>query len=105
MRAITNPTALESSREVRKAVAPDDFVMETMDDKDEIEQFRHYVLRQKQEAAEKATEEGRQEGRQEGREQSKQILSELKKGKSPQEVADKLNAPIDLVIEWRNLIS
>ena len=51
-----------------------------------------------------ATLEAKEEAREEERNQTKQIISELKKGKSPQEVADMLKAPFDLVIEWKDML-
>ena len=56
MQAITNPTALELLEEVKKTVAPNDFVNETLDRKSELEQLRDYVIREKQKAAQKAAE-------------------------------------------------
>jgi len=48
MQAISNPVALELSREAIKTVAPNDFVNTTLDRKSELEQLKEYVLRQGQ---------------------------------------------------------
>jgi hypothetical protein len=48
MQAISNPIALELSQEVRKTVAPGDFVNDTLNRKSELEQLRDYVLRREQ---------------------------------------------------------
>jgi hypothetical protein len=52
MQAIDNPMVLELSNEVRKAVAPDQFVREALSREDELAQLREYVIRQKQRAKE-----------------------------------------------------
>lgn len=54
MQTITNPVALELSKEVKKAVAPSDFVNETLSRKDELEQLRDYFIKLEQKLAEKA---------------------------------------------------
>jgi hypothetical protein len=56
MQAIRNPVALELSNEVRKAVAPNDFVNDTLNRKGELEQLRNYFLRQEQKGIEKGME-------------------------------------------------
>ena len=43
MQAITNQTALDLSKEVKKTVTPNEFVNETLDRKDELEQLRAYI--------------------------------------------------------------
>ena len=40
MQAITNPAALELSCEIKKAVAPDGFINEVLNRKDEMEQLK-----------------------------------------------------------------
>jgi len=52
MQAITNPAALELSEEVRKAVASDELVNETLDRKNELEQLREYMVRREQRSKE-----------------------------------------------------
>ena len=54
MQAIANPTALELSKEVRKAVEPNELVNSTLDRRSEALQFYHYIINEKQKAAEKA---------------------------------------------------
>ena len=54
MQAIANPAALELSREVRKTVAPNDFVNESLNQKSELDRLRDYVERQTKKAAEEA---------------------------------------------------
>ena len=51
MQAITNPIALELSEGVRKAVEPNEFVNETLNRKDELEQLKKYFLKQQQKVA------------------------------------------------------
>ena len=63
MQTITNPTALELLEEVKKTVAPNDFVNEALDRKSELEQLRNYVLKEKAR--------GKAEGKAEGREEAK----------------------------------
>lgn len=48
--------------------------------------------------------EGMQKGRQERDKELKQIVSALKKGKSPDEIADAFNVSIELVHEWKDLL-
>ena len=57
MQAITNPDALELLEEVKKTVAPNDFVDETLDRKSELEQLRNYIIRERQKAAQEAAQE------------------------------------------------
>ena len=45
-----------------------------------------------------------EEGIEKGHNQSKQIISELKKGKAPEEVAETMNVSVDLVVEWKDLL-
>ena len=56
MQAIQNPTALELSREVRKTVAPNDFVNETLNRNNELEQLKDYFVRREQKAEQKIAE-------------------------------------------------
>ena len=49
-------------------------------------------------------EEGIEEGVERERNQSKQIISELKKGKAPEEVAKTMNISVILVQEWKDLL-
>ena len=51
VQTIANPTALKLSDEVKKAVAPNEFVNETLERKDELEQLRDYIIRREQRAA------------------------------------------------------
>ena len=48
MQAIANPRALELSDEVRKAVSPNEFVNDTLNRKNELEQLRDYMKRREQ---------------------------------------------------------
>jgi len=52
MQAVANPAALELSREVEKAVAPNEFVNETINRKSELEQLRNYFKKREQKTAE-----------------------------------------------------
>ena len=54
MQSVANPTALELSREVKKAAAPDEFVNTALDRYEEAKQFTDYILRQAQKAAQEA---------------------------------------------------
>ena len=69
MQAITNPTALELSREVSKAVAPNDFVDEALNRKNELEQLRDYIIRHEQKIQEKAQRKARQEAQEKTQEE------------------------------------
>ena len=51
MQAITNPIALELSNEVRKTVSSNDFVNDTLNRKNELEQLRDFILQQTQKTA------------------------------------------------------
>ncbi|MCL1996678.1 MAG: PD-(D/E)XK nuclease family transposase [Defluviitaleaceae bacterium] len=51
MQAVANPIALELADEVRKAVAPNEFVNDALNRKNEMEQFREYMKRREQKAA------------------------------------------------------
>ena len=53
MQTIANPTALKLSEEIKKAVAPNEFVNETLERKNELEQLRDYILRREQKATER----------------------------------------------------
>lgn len=55
MQAVANPIALELADEVRKAVAPNEFINGTLIRKDELEELRNYIMRLTQKAAQKAT--------------------------------------------------
>ena len=70
MQSITNPVALDLANEVKKAVASDDFVSETLSRKDEFEQIRDYIFRQ------------HQKSKAEGME--KMIISAIKNGVAPE---------------------
>ena len=45
MQAITNPTAIELSNEIKRTVAPNDFVNATLDRKSEMEELRDYIVK------------------------------------------------------------
>ena len=51
MQAVANPIALELAGEVRKAVAPNEFVNDALNRKNELEQLREYMKRREQKAA------------------------------------------------------
>ena len=53
MQAITNPTALELSNEVRKTVSSNDFVNDTLNRRNELEQLKIYMQQREQKTAEK----------------------------------------------------
>jgi hypothetical protein len=57
MQAIASPIALELANEVSKAVAPNEFVNETLNRKNQLLEFQQYVERQEQKAEQKAKEE------------------------------------------------
>ena len=48
MQAVDNPIALELADEVRKAVAPNGFVNDTLNRKNELEQLRDYMKQREQ---------------------------------------------------------
>ena len=54
MQAVANPTALELSKEVKKAVEPNEFVNSTLDRRSEALQFYHFIMKEKEKAAQKA---------------------------------------------------
>jgi len=54
MHAIANPVAIELANEVKKSVAPDEFVRETLDRKNELEQLKNYIIRQQLKASQAA---------------------------------------------------
>ena len=56
MQAIQNPAAMELSREVRKTVAPNDFVNETLNHNNELEQLKDYFIRLEQKTEQKTAE-------------------------------------------------
>ena len=60
MQAVANPAALDLSREVEKAVAPNEFVNETINRKSELEQLRNYFKKREQKAAQKAAQKATQ---------------------------------------------
>ena len=49
-------------------------------------------------------EEGYEVGFEIGRNKAKQIIAELRQGKSPEEIAETMNVSIDLVLEWKDLL-
>jgi hypothetical protein len=51
MQAVANPIALELAGEVRKAVAPNEFVNDTLNRRNEFEQLRDYMKRREQKLA------------------------------------------------------
>jgi hypothetical protein len=59
MQAVQSPLALEFAKEVRSAVAPMEFVDETMRRERELKELRNYLFNQEQKAAAKAAEEAR----------------------------------------------
>ena len=62
MQAVANPTALELADEVRKAVAPNEFVNDILNRKNEMEQLREYIKRREQKAALAEKQKGEAEG-------------------------------------------
>jgi hypothetical protein len=58
MQAVANPIALELAGEVRKAVAPNEFVNDTLNRKSKMEQLREYMKRREQKAAQNAEQKG-----------------------------------------------
>jgi len=54
MQAIANPVAIELANEVKKSVAPDSFVSETLNRKDELEQLKNYIKKQQLKASQAA---------------------------------------------------
>ena len=56
MQAVANPVAINLSQEVRKTVAPNDFVAGTLDRTNELEQLREYISRRDQKTALKTAE-------------------------------------------------
>ena len=57
MQAITNPTALDLSNEVKRAASSNDFMYNTLSRKDELVQLRNYIIQEMRRAAEEAAEE------------------------------------------------
>ena len=58
MQAIANPVALELANEVKKAVTPNEFVNDTLNRKNELEQLREYMKRREQKLALSAEQKG-----------------------------------------------
>jgi tRNA U34 5-carboxymethylaminomethyl modifying enzyme MnmG/GidA len=56
VQAIANPVALELSNELKKAVAPNEFVNETLNRRNQLIEFQEYVERQEQKAEQKTAE-------------------------------------------------
>ena len=67
MQAITNPTALELSDEVKKAVSSDYFVEDALKRKKDLELLRDYILRRERETAKEAAREGEVVGMEKGK--------------------------------------
>ena len=80
MQAISNPVALELSREVRKTVAPNDFVNDALNRKGELEQLRDYFKIREQ----RGREEGREEGKATGME--KMIIMAIQSNVQPEAI-------------------
>ena len=55
--------------------------------------------------AERYTNLGREEGREEGMEKGREIVASLKSGLTTEEISEKLNVPLAIVNEWKELIS
>ena len=51
MQAVANPIALELASEVRKAVAPNEFVNDTLNRENELEQLKGYIKRREHKLA------------------------------------------------------
>lgn len=62
MQAVVNPIALELSDEVRKAVTPNEFVNDTLNRKNELEQLREYMKRREQKLAQAEKQKGEAAG-------------------------------------------
>ena len=106
MQAITNPDALELLEEVKKTVAPNDFVDETLDRKSELEQLRNYIIRENQKAAQKAAQEATQKAAQAAQEAAQEAAQ--KAAEAAQKTAEDLlvlalrtNSPHDTVEAMR----
>ena len=56
MQAVTNPIALELSNEVRKTVSSNDFVNDTLNRKNELDQLKIYIQQREQQREQKAVE-------------------------------------------------
>ena len=62
MQAVANPIALELADEVKKAVAPNEFVNDTLNRKSEMEQLRDYMKRREQKLAQTEKQKGEAAG-------------------------------------------
>ena len=91
MQTITNPTALELSKEVKKAVAPNEFINGVFNREDEMEQLRKYIERREQKAAREA-----QEAAQKAAQEAAQI-TEQKTAEKMLVMALKSNAPSSVI--------
>jgi len=69
MQAISNPVALDLSREARKTITPNDFVNITMSREKELAELREYGIWLKQTSVAEGKAEGKAEGETKGKEQ------------------------------------
>ena len=85
MQAITNPAALELANETKKAVAPSEFVNETISRENELEQLRVYLNKQIKKAEEKTAKETAEKTAKETAEKTaeKMLIIALKSNASP----------------------
>ena len=76
MQAVQSPLALDFAQEVKKAVAPAEFVNNTMRKEQEITELRDFLRRQIEEASQKAAQEAAQKAAQEAEQKAKQKATE-----------------------------
>ena len=81
MQAITNAAALELSKEIKKTVAPNEFVNEALDRRNELVQLQEYFKRREQKAAQKAAQEAAQKADKKAKDEIKKAKDETKKAK------------------------
>ena len=62
MQTITNPVALELSEEVKRTVAPNDFVNETLNRRNELEQLRAYMKKREMKSKLRGERKGERKG-------------------------------------------
>ena len=103
MHSITNAAALELSNEVRKTVAPNEFVDEALNRRSELEQLREYFKKREQKAAMKAAMKATQEADKRAKDEINRAKDETKKAKDETKdemiiIALQSNAP-DALIE------
>ena len=110
MQAIANPAALELSKEVRKAVAPSEFVSETLDRKSELEQLRVFMERHVERQVKKATAEAAKKASEEAAkkatdEAAKKVAEATKKAAETARSAEQKGKEEMLILAIRNLVS